>query len=614
MLLIILLVVLVFGGLTIREKIRYSGSWADATANTWQRNVLDNQAWILWACGVFALGLLRVLFADSFSHAGYAIQAVTGSLFTGIVYIALFVGVIWLIIRLFRSNRGPAGRDTSYGSAEWTAVSILRRFGITTPPKLRKRFLYTGALYYNVMVGHLLTVAGSRSGKSAALLLGNLLLENQDSFLVNDSKGELAYQTAKYQKSLGKKVMILDPWHEQRRLKATHGIPASSFNPLDFLGANSDELSDGCSLIADMLVPVNTETKEPYFDNSARAMIKCYLLHLMTDRPVEEQNLWTIYQWLRLSGDERIDLWAEMRTNDALDGLVRLSVGEFTHFGSDSNTLASVVSTAQDATRFLESKHLRDTLCKSGFQPYDLTKGSMTVYVILPERYLKTHARFLRLVIGLCLRACNHRPQECVNFLLDESFVIGKIDDIEAGYGFAAGQNIRIWSFFQNLNQVKKLYGEEGLSAFTGCQHSMYFSTDCQFTAEYVSKALGDTTIVVSNHSNSSGKEGSTRTNSFSKTGRALMTADEVSKSEEIINFYRQDKTRFKYRVPLWRFFEKSPNTGIDGFDPANDPFERQRLEFMERIDVMPQHRTKQEQAESVSKTTPLGDSVTAYN
>jgi type IV secretion system protein VirD4 len=358
-----------------------------------------------------------------------------------------------------------------------------------------------------------------------------------------------------------------------------------------------------------MLVPGNPDAKEPFFDNSARAMIKCYLLHLMTDRPVEEQNLWTLYQWLRLSGDERIDLWAEMRTNDALDGLVRLGVGEFTHFGSDSNTLASVVSTAQDATRFLESKHLRATLCQSGFQPYDLTQGGMTVYVILPERYFTTQARFLRLVVGLSLRACNHRPKERINFILDESGVIGKIDDIQAGYVYAAGQNIRIWSFFQNLNQVKKLYGEEDLSAFTGCQHSMYFGIDCQFTAEYVEKTLGATTIVVSNHSQSNGKEGSTKTNSYSKTGRPLMTADEVSKSEEIINFYRQDKTRFKYKIPLWRFFEASPNSKANGFSSTNDSFEQQRAQFMKLVDVMPQHRPDQ-QASPEATATPLSDTV----
>lgn len=612
MLLFILPPMVAFLYFAVRYKRRNkTADWVQVAAKTWQNHFIANDAWILWLVVFFFLGVIKFFFTNSFDQISYDLS----TLGTQIAYTVMLGLIIWgivLLINFLFGSKRSVERDTSYGSASWTPFQLLQQIGITQFPTRQSNYLYMGSMFFNDRQGHLLTIAGSRSGKGACIIVPNLLLPNQDSFVVTDPKGENAYMTARYQaQTLGKKVVILDPWGEQNRLGATHKIESMGFNPLDFIKSNPEELTDNCNLVAEMIVPNNPNAKEPFWDNSARAIIKTYLMHLLTFYPESEHNLWTIYKWLRYDTDERITLWAEMKISDELEGLVSIAAGEFLHFDGSSNTLSSIISTAHDATRFLESKQIRSSISRSNFNPYELTQGNVTVYIVLPERFFGTHSRWLRLVTGLCLRACNHRPKERVNFLLDEFAVLGRLDDVKHGYAFAAGQNIRIWSFVQNLGQLKSLYGEEGIASFIGCQTFQAFGIDDHFTAETISKMLGDSTITVKNTSYSTSKStnsgrsfsvgnnshniGSGTTSassiSYNKTGRALMTAEEVGKTNKIIYFFRDGQDKYKFTGNRWRYFDPSPFSNTKKYNPATDSYERMRLDFATSVDLLPQFK-----------------------
>src|SRR5690606_10408552 len=70
---------------------------------------------------------------------------------------------------------------------------------------------------------HVVTVAGSRAGKSSSVLVPNLL-SYPGSVIVLDPKGELAAATAKERERINDKVYVLDPFGET-------GIPTSAHNP-----------------------------------------------------------------------------------------------------------------------------------------------------------------------------------------------------------------------------------------------------------------------------------------------------------------------------------------------------------------------------------------------
>ena len=105
---------------------------------------------------------------------------------------------------------------------------------------------------------HIVTVAGTRGGKSACLLIPNLKLY-PGSALVIDPKGELARETAAHRRDvLGQDVHVLDPW-------GVTDLPEqflSGFDPLAQLREDPANLIDNADLLADALIV--SSTSEPH--------------------------------------------------------------------------------------------------------------------------------------------------------------------------------------------------------------------------------------------------------------------------------------------------------------------------------------------------------------
>ncbi|OJV19315.1 MAG: hypothetical protein BGO21_08645 [Dyadobacter sp. 50-39] len=437
---------------------------------------------------------------------------------------------------------------TTHGSAQWNNPRLLIDRFSDGDDHIDNEGFYVGAFFKVKAQMHGICIAGSGQGKGVCIILPNLLCRPTNSWFVLDPKGENALITARWQKEAGQKVILLDPWGEQKRLGATHRIEPSGFNPLSFIKGNPDEMPESCSVIAQMLIPDSANSKDQYWNSRARSLIKTYLLHLITDRPVSEHHLGTLYRWLRLPVRDRQKLWFEMEENLACDELVKSGIGEFVGLSTDTGPLPSIISTAQDNTTFLESIALRASLEKNDFDPYELTNGRTTVYLCLPERFIDTHARWLRLVVGVCLKACNYRPNRRVNFLLDEFAILGKMPDIQRAYAFARGQKINIYTFFQSLTQLIEIYGENGANTFlANSRLRQFFGIYDLPTQKYLSEYLGDTTVrslsysmSSSGNSSSAWAAGSNSTShgtgysdgvNISYIGRRLLTAEEVGKS-----------------------------------------------------------------------------------
>lgn len=473
----------------------------------------------------------------------------------------------------------PYNPLTSHGSANWNnPTRIDRLFNQDTEKPESGYFL--GYTYRLSKLTHGVTIAGSGQGKGVCLILPNMLSKPDCSWFVLDPKGEIALASLAWQQQCGQRVVLLDPWQEQKRLNATHGVEPVGFNPLGFIRGNMDELPESCAVIAEMMVPDNPNAKDTYWESRARSLIKTYLLHMITERPEDEQHLGTLYRWLRLSVRDRQRLWFEMEENEQCDGLVKSGIGEFMGLSNDTGPLPSIMSTAQDNTSFLESTALRSALAKDEFDPYSLTDGKTTVYLCLPERFLDSHSRWLRLVVGVCLKACNYRPDKRVNFIFDEFAILGKMPNVQRAFAFARGQNISIWVFVQSLTQLIEIYGEHGANAFlANARLRQFFGIYDLHTQRYLSEYLGDTTVLsysTSHNETSGGSSGSSSgwsngasgggSNTGSSSGeswststttnqqpiaRRLLTVEEVGKAEQIITLI--DRYKFPIpRLPYW--------------------------------------------------------------
>jgi type IV secretion system protein VirD4 len=112
---------------------------------------------------------------------------------------------------------------------------------------------------------HVVTVAGSRAGKSSTVLIPNLS-SYPGSVVVLDPKGELARATALQRVRMGQRVCILDPFSE---LTAPELLALSAaHNPFAELGMGRVEhIAADAAQLADALIISNP--RDPHWTDSA---------------------------------------------------------------------------------------------------------------------------------------------------------------------------------------------------------------------------------------------------------------------------------------------------------------------------------------------------------
>jgi type IV secretion system protein VirD4 len=176
------------------------------------------------------------------------------------------------------------------------------------------------------------------------------------------------------------------------------------------------------------------------------------------------------------------------------------------------------MSTARTQTAFLDSPVLTRNMDASDFSFEELCGGNISIYLVLPPDKLQTYARWLRLMVSIAIRATARgpsgrlpaRPQAAVGlpalFVLDEFGTIGKLNAVAQAYGLMAGLGMIMWAFIQDLNQLKRDYPEHWETFIGNSQAVTCFGVMDNFTAEYISKMLGTSTVEHVNVSTSVGQ------------------------------------------------------------------------------------------------------------
>lgn len=355
---------------------------------------------------------------------------------------------------------------------------------------------------------HIVTIAGSRGGKSACLLIPNLKLY-PGSALVIDPKGELARETAAFRRdALGHDVHVLDPWR-------VSGLPdefLSTFDPVAQLRGDPNNLIDNADLIADALIVA--QAKDPHWTDAARALLRALVLWLAIDpegsggslsclpaiiaRMAAEQAVKDggplLRQLASLASDEdegREEAAAVIRNQAQI------------MLGANEKEMASIISTARTQLVFLESPALARNLGLSLLGLAQLKRRPTTIYLCLPASRMGTHGRWLRLIVALAVSALESaesaKRDHAVLFILEEFAALGHMRALEQAVAYMAGYGVKLWAVLQDITQLKRHY-KEGWETFLGNAGVIQaFSVADQTSCEYLSKRLGETTFQITN-------------------------------------------------------------------------------------------------------------------
>src|SRR5207248_4934970 len=124
----------------------------------------------------------------------------------------------------------------------------------------------------------------------------------------------------------------------------------------------------------------------------------------------------------------------------------------------------------------------------------------MTVYIVIPPDKLVVWAGLMRLWLGSLLRIITRgvpTEKNPVLFMVDECAHIGQMQALEDAVTLMRGMGIRMWLFFQSIEQLKKCFGDNAGTVLDNLATQQYMSITSYETAEAMSKRIGDETVVI---------------------------------------------------------------------------------------------------------------------
>jgi len=444
---------------------------------------------------------------------------------------------------------------------------------------------------------HIMTVAGSRAGKSVTLI-SNLLFY-QGSILATDPKGELANITAERRAALGQRVCVLDPFHYgSERISKFR----ASYNPMEILTLTSSTIIEDASLIADAMVIPTPNGKDPHWDESAKNFIEGVMLHVATDPRYEgRRHLVTVRDLIKISmmpeptppgqkpeKDPLCVLEIEMLENaerleqhESTADLANAIEGASRDFYEKSDRERdSVLSTVRRHTKFLDYPAMRKILTGHDFDLRDLKRDpdGVSIYLCFPPTRIEACNRWLRLFVNQLLNAMERektKPKAPVFACLDEFPVLGYMKTLESAAGLIVSYDVKLWVILQDWSQGKAIYGDRW-ETFTGNAGILqFFGNNDLATTEYISKRLGKTQVETARLGEVGREQQEAGLNGKSSSIELydLMTAEEISR-----HFARND--HLKRELVLWADYHPMILQRVEYFDETSPIYKHFRGKF----------------------------------
>ncbi len=407
-----------------------------------------------------------------------------------------------------------------FGNSEWASDTELQNAELFEPSGIRlgyRAFADNDLPIYYGGDRHLGTFAPNRSMKGTSAIIPNLLTF-PGSVVVLDPKGENAMITAEHRRSMGQEVHVVDPY-------GITGLESASYNPLDEINGGDVDIPDDLMVLTEGMIMASGS--EPFWTDEAKALNHGLSGYVATHP--DERNARTLARVrdLSLMNEENLQvLFGKML--DSPHHFVASAGAR--GLQKDKKLLSNVMATLQSQTHFLDSPRLRDSLSQSDFSFADLKTKPMTVYLVLPSDKLDSHGRWMRLMVqqALSLNARNidFRPDHPVLFVLDELPALGRLPMVEKAFGLMAGYGIKLWAIAQDLNQLKRVYGDGWETFISNAGAIQYFGSRDKFTAEYFSSLCGVKTVWslsyavgrTLGHSSSTGVQGGSESQSNSSS------------------------------------------------------------------------------------------------
>jgi len=303
--------------------------------------------------------------------------------------------------------------------------------------------------------GHLMTVAPTGAGKGVGLIIP-ALLTYPGSVIVTDIKGENYQVTARYRRALGQQVVVLDPFG----LVAPRD-KADKLNPFDLFKVPGSDAESDAEMLAAQLAVGHEFSSDRYWEDTGRGLVAGLVADVATSSPPDKRNLCTLRELLY---DDDLDYTLAVALDTRKKSMSPLARDEFVAYlaAPSDKTRPCIRTTATTFVKCLGSTAVSKCLEKSTFDLCDLLNNKpMTIYLVLPPEKLLSHRALLRLWVVTLMTVVMRRarlPKQRTLFLLDEAAQLGSLDLLPQAVSLLRGYGLQLWTFWQDLSQMIRLY------------------------------------------------------------------------------------------------------------------------------------------------------------
>jgi len=426
---------------------------------------------------------------------------------------------------------------------------------------------------------HVLLCAMNRSGKGRALITNNLLMW-PGSLVCNDPKGENASVTASRRgqgseyttEFLDQKVCVLD----SHRTAAVSDDYRAYYNPLAEVRADDPNAPAKADAIAEACITRHA-SKDPTWDDLARNYIKALILHIVSSPPSEdgqdglipdgERDLITLRRFIQRGDFYAVDhleriadpeqtlakqpdgmflLLRRMKKNQAFDGIISDEAASLLEsMKMQPRYWNSIRGTANQCTAWIDDQQMR-TVLRAGKYRKTFTANELknnpkgvSVFICLKVTHQEKLAPWPRIIMNMILEAAqedyHQDPATGHQTLLmaDEFASMDRMKILETAAPAIAGAGVKLFMVVQNLTQIKSIYGENWEAFVANAGTHIYYGFNDNFTADYVSKRLGEIEVV---RKTRSGSEAMSEGETISRTDGGSRSKAQTSSTARMTN------------------------------------------------------------------------------
>jgi len=320
------------------------------------------------------------------------------------------------------------------------------------------------------MDGHVLVVGGVGTGKSSCIAIPTLRSYGESIFAI-DIKGELYDRTKTHRPN----IKVFNPLREN----------SYGYDPY-FCLYHSHNPAQEARAIAQAIVPLPPDTKEPFWIESAQNILTAAILHfsaqglsfLQTIQQIQSRPPQALVQELCASPTRETVYFAN------------------SFLGMKEETITSIVlELSKNVVHFITDKHLISALSRNNkITPDDLEYGN-DIYIQIPEHLLRQWKNLLTLIVNQFLTHFEQRPEanaRPILFLLDEFPRLGKVSAMLDGLATLRSKKISICLIIQSLAQLDTIYGQNERKVISDtCAYKAILGATDADTQEYFSRLVG---------------------------------------------------------------------------------------------------------------------------